>query len=136
MGITRGTTRQHIVRAALESIAFQTRDVMDCIAKDSGIPPGALRVDGGASENDFLMQFQADILGVPVERPKILEITALGAVALAGLGVGFWRDRSELESVTSDRRIFEPRCSVDERESRYAHWKRAVERSRAWAEDV
>jgi glycerol kinase len=135
VGLTRGTTREHLIRATLEAIAFQTRDVMDCAATDSGIAPEGLRVDGGASANDFLMQFQADVLGVPVERPAVLEVTALGAAALAGLAVGFWRDRSELERARGRSTIFEPRLSARERDALYAGWKRAVERSRDWARD-
>jgi glycerol kinase len=118
VGITRGTTRAHVTRATLESIALQTRDVMQAMALDSGIRPAVLRVDGGACENDFLMQFQADILGIPVERPRVLEATAMGAAALAGLGSGFVGDRSE-----TDRQLGQPR---------YAVWLRAVERSRDW----
>ena len=133
VGITRGTTRAHITRATLESIAFQTRDVTDAMRSDSGIAPAQLRVDGGACENDFLMQFQADILGIPVERPEVLEATAMGAAVLAGLGIGFWRDRSELEARLGPATIFEPAMSVDEREGRYRGWQRAVERSRVWA---
>jgi glycerol kinase len=134
VGITRGTTRAHITRATLESIAYQTRDVMDAMAADSGIEPEILRVDGGACENEFLMQFQADILGIAVERPPVLEVTAKGAAVLAGLGVGFWSDQSELETL-GEGRLFEPQMSADERESRYRDWKRAVERSRGWADD-
>jgi glycerol kinase len=135
VGLTRGTERNHIIRATLESIAYQTRDVMDCMAKDSGISSKTLRVDGGACQNDFLMQFQADILGVAVERPDVLEVTALGAAALAGLGVGFWRELSQLDEATGRRTIFEPDMSVDQREGLYAGWKEAVERSKDWAED-
>jgi len=135
VGITRGTERAHIVRATLEAIAYQTRDVVDCIAKDSGIELGKLRVDGGACQNDFLMQLQADILGVEVERPEVLEVTALGAAALAGLAVGFWRSHAELADATRIERVFVPTGSVDEREKRYAGWRRAVERSLAWAEE-
>jgi glycerol kinase len=134
VGITRGTTRAHITRATLESIAYQTRDVMAAMRQDSGIEPAVLRVDGGACENDFLMQFQADILGIAVERPSVLEATAMGAAALAGLGVGFWRDRSELDARVAPATLFEPVMSEDERESRYRNWLRAVERSRGWAE--
>jgi glycerol kinase len=133
VGITRGTTHAHITRATLESIAYQTRDVMDAMAADSGIAPEVLRVDGGACENDFLMQFQADILGIAVERPPVLEVTAKGAAVLAGLGVGFWSDRSGLEE-SGESTLFEPRMTADERESRYRDWQRAVERSRGWAE--
>jgi glycerol kinase len=133
VGITRGTTRAHITRATLESIGFQTRDVMQAMARDSGISPAVLRVDGGACENDFLMQFQADVLGIPVERPAVLEATAMGAAALAALGVGFVRDRSEIDHQLGKPRYFEPRMRPDERDARYATWLRAVERSRAWA---
>ena len=134
VGITRGTTRAHITRATLESIAYQTRDVMNAMEQDSGVAPAVLHVDGGACENDFLMQFQADILGIAVERPDVLEVTAMGAAALAGLGVGFWRDRSELDARAGPATLFEPTMSQDERESRYRDWLRAVERSRGWVE--
>ena len=134
VGITRGTTRAHITRATLESIAYQTRDVMQAMQQDSGIAPAVLRVDGGACENDFLMQFQADILGIAVERPSVLEATAMGAAALAGLAVGFWRDRSELDARQEAGTLFEPSMSEDQRESLYRNWRRAVERSRNWAE--
>ncbi|MCP5057615.1 MAG: glycerol kinase GlpK [bacterium] len=135
VGLTRGTTREHIIRATLESIAYQSRDVIDCLREDSGLVLDALRVDGGACQNDFLMQFQADVLGVPVRRPQVLEVTALGAAALAGLAVDFWSDRNALESVTMDgARTFEPAMSEDRRESLYAGWRRAVERSRDWAD--
>jgi glycerol kinase len=132
VGITRGTTREHLIRATLESIAFQSRDVLRCAAEDSGIRPTTLRVDGGACANDFLMQFQADVLGTPVERPETLEVTALGAAALAGLAVGFWKHRSDLEAARGHSTIFEPQIGDDEREALYANWKRAVERSRNW----
>jgi glycerol kinase len=135
VGITRGTSREQIIRATLESIAYQTRDVVECIRVDSGLALETLRVDGGAAENDFLMQFQADILGAPVERPPLLEVTALGAALLAGLGVGFWKDRSELTSLDVGATRFEPGLGADRRDALYAGWKRAVERSRDWAED-
>ncbi len=135
VGLTRGTTREHVIRATLESIAFQTRDVIECLSADAGLPLDVLRVDGGASVNDFLMQFQADVLGVRVRRPPVLEVTALGAAALAGLSVGVWRDREELLAATGEGgRLFEPSMSEDHRESLYAGWKRAVERARDWAE--
>ncbi len=134
VGITRGTTRAHLARATLESIAYQTRDVMDAMAQDSGIAPALLHVDGGACANDFLMQCQADILGIAVERPAVLEVTAMGAAALAGLGVGFWQDRSELDAKVGPPTLFVPKLSEDEREARYRTWLRAVERSRGWAE--
>jgi glycerol kinase len=133
VGITRGSTRAHLTRATLESIAYQTRDVMTAMAQDAQMTPSVLRVDGGACENDFLMQFQADILGIAVERPAILEVTAMGAAALAGLAVGFWQDRSDLNARVGPSRLFEPRLSEDEREELYRHWLRAVERSRGWA---
>jgi glycerol kinase len=135
VGLTRGTTREHLVRATLESIAYQTRDVVECVQRDSGIGLAALRVDGGAAENDFLMQFQADVLGVPLERPAVLEVTALGAAVLAGLGVGFWKDRSEIEATEVGIAIFEPHMSADRREALYSGWKRAVDRSREWVEE-
>ncbi len=133
VGLTRGTTREHIVRATLESIAYQSRDVAECVVADSGIDLSRLRVDGGAAQNDFLMQFQADILGVAVERPAMLETTALGAAAVAALAGGFWGDRRELERATSEGgRLFEPRMETARREELYAGWKRAVERARGW----
>jgi glycerol kinase len=133
VGLTRGTTREHIIRATLESIAYQTRDVALCMATDASLALAVLRVDGGACRNDFLMQMQADVLGVPVERPGMLEVTAFGAAALAGLAVGFWRDRSELRSVTTHgARRFEPALDATRRDALYAGWKRAVERSRNW----
>jgi glycerol kinase len=133
VGLTRGTTREHIIRATLESIAYQTRDVVECMATDAGIPLAELRVDGGACRNDFLMQMQADVLGVPVERPGMLEVTAFGSAALAGLAVGFWRDRNELRSVTTSASTrFEPGAEPAHRDALYAGWKRAVERSRDW----
>ena len=135
VGLTRGTTRAHITRATLESIGFQTRDVMQAMARDSGITPAVLRVDGGACENDLLMQFQADILGIPVERPVVLEATAMGAAAMAGFGGGFLHDRAEIDSRLGSPRYFEPRMRPDERDARYAIWLRAVERSRGWAEE-
>jgi glycerol kinase len=132
VGLTRGTAREHLIRAALESIAYQTRDVAECLIRDSGLPLEALRVDGGACRNDFLMQFQADVLGVPVRRPELLEVTAFGAAALAGLGVGVWRDRAALDAVVGGGRIFEPAMDRDRRDALYAGWKRAVERARGW----
>jgi glycerol kinase len=131
-GLTRGTTRAHLVRAALESIAYQSRDLVDCLTADAGVRPEVLRVDGGASANDFLMQFQADVLGIPVRRPAGLEVTALGAAALAGLGVGYWTDRRQLEEAVRAGRIFEPAMSGDEREALYAGWRRTVDRARSW----
>jgi glycerol kinase len=135
VGLTRGTTREHLIRATLESIAYQTRDVVECMATDAGLRPGPLRVDGGASRNDFLMQFQADVLGVAVERPLLTETTAFGAAALAGLAVGTWKDRREIQAVTSAGAArFEPALEPGRREALYAGWKRAVERARGWDE--
>ena len=133
VGITRGTTRAHVVRATLESIAYQTRDVVECVRVDSGIGLDTLRVDGGATANDFLMQFQADVLGCVVERPKLLEVTASGAAALAGRAVGFWASDSG-PAADGEVTRFEPRMSSDQRDDLYARWKRAVERSRDWAD--
>ncbi|HSJ99012.1 MAG TPA: glycerol kinase GlpK [Myxococcota bacterium] len=133
VGITRGTTREHVVRATLEAIAYQSRDLVECMVADAGLQPGSLRVDGGACRNAFLMQFQADLLGIPVERPRMLEVTAFGAAALAGLGVGAFRDRAALESVTGEGATrFEPQLGAERRDALYAGWKRAVERARGW----
>jgi glycerol kinase len=134
IGITRGTTREHIVRATLEAIAYQTRDIVECVATDAKIELHALRVDGGAAANDFLMQFQADVLGAVVERPALLEVTAFGAAALAGLAVGFWKDEAALPGGGGAVTRFEPRMSADRRDALYAGWLRAVERSRGWAD--
>lgn len=134
VGLTRGTERAHIVRATLEAIAFQARDLVECLAADGGRPLDALRVDGGACRNDFLMQFQADILGVPVHRPAQLEVTALGAAGLAGVASGVWSSPTEFcDATSSGLEVFEPAMSSEERDARYAGWQRAVERSRDWA---
>jgi glycerol kinase len=132
-GITRGANRAHLVRAALEAIAYQTRGVVDAMARDSGLRPEVLRVDGGAARNDFLCQFQADILGIPVERPATTESTALGAAYLAGLATGFWQDVRELAAHLQLGRRFEPSMDVSRREELYAGWQRAVERAKGWA---
>ncbi len=130
-GLTRGTTAAHLARATLEAIAFQSRDVLDAMQADSGIDLTELKVDGGASRNDLLMQIQADVLGVPVVRPRHVETTVLGAAYLAGLATGVWSDREDVrESWAVDRR-FEPSRSADERESRYAGWNDAVRRARS-----
>lgn len=129
-GITRGTTSAHLARATLEAIAFQTRDVLDAMRADSGIELGELRVDGGASRNDLLMQMQADILGVPVVRPREVETTVLGAAFLAGLGVGLWPDQEAVRATWEVDRRFEPTVPEREREDRYAAWQEAVARSR------
>jgi glycerol kinase len=132
IGLTRGTTRAHLVRATLESIAYQSRDLADAMAR-AGQPIHQLKVDGGGTANRFLMQFQADLLGVPVEVASVQETTALGAASLAGLGVGLWRDRAELGRRWHAERRYEPAMSEDQRESLYANWLRAVERTRGWA---
>ncbi|KGE73393.1 glycerol kinase GlpK [Spirochaeta lutea] len=134
IGITRGTTMNHIIRATLESLAYQVRDVADCMAADSGVAMKELKVDGGASANNFIMQFQADILGVPVVRPKVIETTARGAAFLAGLAVEFWKDRRDIVNHAEIDRQFEPTLSAEDREARYQGWQRAVQRSRGWVE--
>jgi glycerol kinase len=133
LGITRGTTRAHIARATLESIAFQTRDVVEAMQRESSVAMPELRADGGAARNDLLMQMQADILGRPVLRAAIPETTALGAAFLAGLGVGLWPSRQELARRWRSDRTFEPRMSEEQREELYAGWKRALERAKGWA---
>ena len=133
VGITRGTTAAHIARATLEAIAFQTRDVTDAMTADSGLPLTTLRVDGGASRNNLLMQIQADVLGVPVVRPTIVETTAIGAAFLAGLGYGFWKSQSDLSHLWQIDRVFEPQITAPDRDARYEIWRRAVERSLGWA---
>jgi glycerol kinase len=133
VGLTRGTTRAHIARAALESIAFQTSDVLAAMQRDAGLQLQQLKVDGGASRNDLLMQFQADLLGVPVQRPVVSETTALGAAYLAGLSVGYWSDRDEIAKHWRLNREFQPQMPVAERDSRLARWRQAVARSLDWA---
>ncbi|HJY77977.1 MAG TPA: glycerol kinase GlpK [Burkholderiales bacterium] len=132
VGLTRGTTRAHIARAALESIAFQSAEVLEAMQKDSGEKLAELRVDGGASANDLLMQFQADLLGVPVVRPRVLETTALGAAYLAGLTVDLWKSREELAQQWKAARRFEPHMDSSDRESRMSRWREAVRRARNW----
>lgn len=134
VGMTRGTTKAHIARAALASIAYQTVDVLEAMQKDSAIVLRELRVDGGASRNDLLMQFQADVLGVQVVRPLVTETTALGAAYLAGLAIGFWSSQEEISAQWQIGRRFTPAMAGDERMERLALWRRAVERSRAWIE--
>jgi glycerol kinase len=133
VGLTRGTTRAHIARAALESIAFQSAELLEAMQKDSGQQLSELRVDGGAAANDLMMQFQADLLGVPVVRPKVLETTALGAAYLAGLTVDLWKSRDELASQWKAERRFEPQMNPSDREARMARWRDAVARARSWA---
>lgn len=135
VGLSRGANRNHIVRATLEAIAYQTREVLDAMQSDSGEKLAALRVDGGAVANNFLMQFQADILDVKVERPKVREVTALGAAYLAGLAVGFWKDLEELRGKAIVERTFEPKETPEKRTALYQGWKKAVQRALAWEEE-
>jgi glycerol kinase len=132
VGLTRGSGREHIARAALESIAYQTRDVLECMREDSGIKLSELRVDGGAARNDFLMQFQADILGIPVVRPVNTETTAAGAAYLAGLAVDFWSGADELSQLWEREHTFEPRMKAGERDRLVEGWMRAVGRATNW----
>ena len=132
IGITRGTSREHIARSALEAIAYQTRDVLDTMTLDSGINAKSLRVDGGATNSNFLMQFQSDILGIPIEVPSVTEMAALGAAYLAGLGIGFWANKEEISKQWKLSKVFEPKMKEDKREELYAGWKRAVKRSLVW----
>jgi glycerol kinase len=134
VGMSRGTTAAHLARATLDSIAYQTADVLEAMHADSGIAVTELRVDGGATQNDLLMQFQADVLGVPVVRPKIYETTALGAAYLAGLAVGFWKNTDALAAQWQLDRRFEPAMSAARRAALKAGWTKAVKRSRAWVE--
>jgi glycerol kinase len=135
VGLTRGSSRAHIARAALESIAYQSADVLEAMQKDSGEALKELRVDGGAAANDLLMQFQADILGVPVVRPKVLETTALGAAYLAGLHTGVWSSREEIAAQWQIQRRFEPRMARSEAAGLLERWHEAVSRTRRWSSD-
>ncbi len=132
LGLTRGSTRAHIARAAIESIAFQSAELAGAMREDADIPLAELRVDGGASVNDFLMQFQADLLGVNVVRPKITETTALGAAYLAGLAVGFWKTQEEIASLWVTQRTFVPKLTKSEADARIKSWRQAVERTKNW----
>jgi len=135
VGLTRGSSKDHIIRATLESIAYQSRDVLEAMEADSGIELKKMRVDGGAAMNDFLMQFQADILGSEVERPEINETTALGAAYLAGLAVGFWKNKEELIEKWKKDKDFKSEMPEAKREKLYKGWKKAVERSKDWSEE-
>jgi glycerol kinase len=134
VGITRGTGREHLARAALESMCYQTCDVVEAMSRDSGLKIREVRADGGAVGNGFLMQFQADVLGVPVEVPRITETTALGTAYLAGLATGYWEGRAELSSRNKAGRRYEPGMSGEERDGLRGSWARAVERARGWAQ--
>ena len=132
VGLTRGTTKAHIARAALEGIAFQVADVLDAMKEDSGVAMDELRVDGGAAANDLLMQFQADIIGVPVVRPKVIETTALGAAYLAGLSTQYWKNIDEIAQVWQTDRVFKPSMPADEVARRRNRWADALDRARSW----
>jgi len=134
-GITRGVTHQHIARAALESMAYQTRDFLDTMEDMSGVKVETLRVDGGAVKDDFVCQFQADILGIPVDRPVITETTVLGAAYLAGLAVDYWETIEEMTAHWQLDRRFEPKMPADRREALYAGWQKACERSAGWLKE-
>jgi glycerol kinase len=133
VGMTRGTTRAHIARAALEAVALQSADVFGAMSRDARIPLRELRVDGGASRNNLLMQMQADFLGVPVVRPRVTETTALGAAYLAGLATGFWQDAQEISAQWQVDRRFEPHMGESERTAKLGRWREAVERAKGWA---
>lgn len=134
VGLTRGANRNHIIRATLESIAYQSKDVIDLMVDDSGIPLERLRVDGGASANNFLMQFQSDILGVPVDRPKVIETTALGAAYLAGLAVGFWESKEDILKTVVKGKTFFNQMTETNRNKKYKGWKKAVTKALLWEE--
>jgi len=133
VGLTRGTKKEHFIRAALESLAYQTNDVLKAMQEDSGITLKALKVDGGACANNFLMQFQSDILDVQVDRPEVIETTALGAAYLAGLAVGYWKDQAEIAKNWALSRSFEPKMEEDKRVELLQGWHKAIGRSRDWA---
>src|SRR5699024_5154319 len=125
-GITRGTTKEHFIRATLESLAYQSKDVVDTMIMDAGTPIKTLRVDGGAVANNFLMQFQSDLLDVPVERPAVQETTALGAAYLAGLALGYWKDKAELTEHWKKERTFNRTLDIEQRDQLYDGWKKAI----------
>ena len=135
VGITGGTTREHIVRATLEATAYQVKDNLDVMNMDSDMPITIMRADGGATANNFLMQFQADLLGIPVDVPVIQDTTALGAAQLAALGIGEFDSIEQLEGNWKLAKRYEPKMSVDERESLLYNWHRAVERAKNWSEE-
>jgi glycerol kinase len=136
LGLTRGSNAGHIARAAVESIAYQVADLMDAVQTDTGVPLQELRVDGGASANNTLMQFQADLLGVPVVRPSITESTALGVAFLAGLGVGFWKDMQTIADLPREERCFEPRMPRSQVEALRQRWNEAVSRTKSWEQEM
>ena len=132
-GITRGTNDKDFIKATLQSLAYQTRDVVDTMQVDSGIKIPTLRVDGGASNNDYLLQFQSDILGIKIERAKILETTSMGAAFLAGLAVGYWQNVNELKDIFVVGKTFEPKMPESEKEHLYQGWKKAVKATQVFA---
>jgi glycerol kinase len=132
VGLTRDTNRNHMVRAALEAIAFQSAEVLRSMASDTGQSLSALRIDGGASANNFLCQFQADLLGLPVTRPQVIETTAMGAAFLAGLATGVWRDQEQIQTLWQEDRTFTPQLEGNVADARLAEWSRAVERAKGW----
>ena len=135
MGLTRGSNREHLVRATLESLAYQTKDVLEAMQEDSGIKLAGLRVDGGACANNFLMQFQSDILGADIHRPKVVETTALGAAYLAGLAVGFYANKEDIKTSWIIDKEFTPEMSSAKRNVLYKGWKKAVSRTLEWAKE-
>jgi len=135
LGITRGTNKNHICRAALEAIANQVKDEIECMKDDSGIKLSSLKVDGGASASDVMMQFQSDILNTPIYRPKNIETTVTGAAFLAGLATGFWKSKDEIKKVWKVEKVFSPSMPKEIRDSNYEQWKRAIERSKGWEKE-
>ena len=134
VGLTRGVKREHVARAVLEAIAYQMTDLLEAMKADSGIALSELRVDGGASVSDIMMQIQANLIRTKVNRPKMVETTALGAAFLAGLAVGFWQSQEEIEEMRQVDKIFEPKMILEERDKLYRGWLRAVDRARGWIE--
>ena len=134
LGLTGGTQREHLVRAVLEAIAYEVKEVVDAVNLDAGTPIRQLKVDGGACNNDFLMQFQADVLGIPIERPQVLDVTAQGAAFAAGLAVGFWDDYRALVEGRPIDRVFEPGGGQGQAQANFSQWQRAVERAKGWAD--
>jgi glycerol kinase len=134
LGITRGTTAAHIARAAVESIAYQSLELLEAMRRDAEVPLAVLKVDGGASLNNLLMQFQADLVGIDVERPVVAETTALGAAYLAGLAVGYWADQADVARNWALDRRFSPQLPTDQRDRMYGRWQQAVQRALRWEE--
>ena len=135
VGLTRGTNKNHIIRATLESIDLQVCDVIDAMRADTGVELKSLKVDGGASANNFLMQFQSDMLNAPVVRPSCVETTAIGAAYLAGLAVGYWKDKEDVVKNQSIDRVFEPQMSEEDRHAKRRGWNKAVKYAYGWAKD-